>query len=121
MYTISFGWVAVAVLGLICLGLVGFKLVTRAGRQPIFYPHLFRQMFRREGVDLQVARDETTTRELRRAVGTCSRCRNSEMCGEWLKNSQNTEAFRIFCPNAGLIERLMSRVGYDQASGRTPE
>jgi len=77
-------------------------------------------MFKRTEVDLQAAQDEMTAKKLRKAASTCS-CRNAEMCGEWLKNSQNTEDFRIFFPNAGLIEILVSPACYDQASGRTPE
>jgi hypothetical protein len=76
-------------------------------------------MFKRTEVDLQAAQDEMTAKKLRKAASSC--CRNAEMCGEWLKNSQNTEDFRIFFPNAGLIEILVSPACYDQASGRTPE
>lgn len=114
MSTISFYWVAVTGLVLICIGLVAVKLATRAARKPINYPYLFMKMFKRKGVDLQAARDETAKNELIEAVSTCSRCRNGEVCNEWLTNSENTESFRTFCPNAGLIEKLMSRADGDQ-------
>lgn len=44
--------------------------------------------------------------EMRQAMRRCAACRDVERCTAWLAAGAPDDAWRDFCPNAALFERL---------------
>ncbi|HYH20109.1 MAG TPA: DUF6455 family protein [Azospirillum sp.] len=65
------------------------------------------RMMRRLGVDVFTVTTFGAGYEMARAARRCSLCRATEACTRWLGAPEaSPAAYRTFCPNADLFERL---------------
>ena len=68
-----------------------------------------KQMIDRIGVD--ETRGPLVSAILRAVEWTCRDCRNAGECGAWVATADEDDAYREFCPNAGLLDCLPHRRG----------
>jgi len=83
--------------------------ITRAQLQafeisPLASAELLSRLAARIGLDVADIKAEGDSPELR-----CRTCENWRECRHWLERGADDSAYRAFCPNAKLIDRLRAR------------
>jgi hypothetical protein len=68
-------------------------------------PSPFVRALCRAGADLQRLASPALRRQIALAERSCPACTATGACREWLESGSRT-AYRSFCPNAALVERL---------------
>ena len=75
----------------------------------LVYPLLLRRLAARAGINLAEAPYRASRRELTRAIDSCRFCSVTDTCRAWQDGNDRPESYRLFCPNAVLLERLARR------------
>ena len=99
----SIATVALGGIGLLVAGYYVLETWLRAWEQQVPSP-LVRTLYR-AGADPERLVKIDASYEIALAERTCPACTATGACREWLESGSRT-AYRSFCPNAALVERL---------------
>jgi hypothetical protein len=94
-------WIAGLVVLLVAMPLL--VILRQYGRVHLGHPWRLARVLRRLGLNLE------SLAEPQRNVATylCNTCPHTERCEQWLEKKSNPDAYKSFCPNAGLIDGLL--------------